>query len=352
MKSPHWKSLSRFESHDFVQKWYKKAHGRTLNATKTKQINACFSQGAEYFENAKDASMSVKPLLLYYGVLSISRGIILCNHPAKVEDSLKSSHGLEVVDWRSTLSGGIQKVLDLKIRATDGTFGELADVCFNLNSVIFFVGATNQTAGNGHQLGDVKFTSDGSQLTLGDLLSRYKYTAADFGGISGLPGKMFFSRIASNSDGMHFAFPMFGLPEFMRQRVDGTNIMLGSSNVVAPGFRQPNDANDTIIFRSKEKNMHYDDFPVFHYGSGDFATIIEDFPNGDKYTEFIKMYLLSYTLGMLVRYFPSKWISLLKNEKGDFAQPLLVDAVNSIESHFAEEANKQLTGSIKKRGNA
>lgn len=83
--------------------------------------------------------------------------------------------------------------------------------------------------------------------------------------------------------------------------------------------------------------MHYDEFPVFHYGSGGFATIIEDFPNGDKYTDLIKMYLLSYTLGILVRYLPSKWISLLKNEKSDFAQPPLVDAVNLIESHFAEK---------------
>lgn len=348
MNSQHWKSLSRFESHDFVANWYQKTHGRSANATKIKQINACFTQGTEYFENAKNSSMSVKPLLLYYGVLSISRGVILCNNSRLTEDALKASHGLEVVDWKGTLSGGIKNILDLHIRATDGTFGELVNVCFHLNSVSFFINATNQIGQNAHLLGDVKFSTDGSKLKLGDLLSRFMYTAGEYGGISGQSGKMFFSRIASTKKGMHFAFPMAGTPEFLQNKVNGNDILGGSSVEVAPGFRQPDDAKDTVIFAVKENNAHYSDFPVFHYGSGDFCSVIEDFPNGDKLTEFIKMYLIAYIIGMLVRYFPSKWISLLKNEKGDFAQPLLTEAVNAIEMHFAEEVLKQLTGTIKK----
>ena len=52
--------------------------------------------------------------------------------------------------------------------------------------------------------------------------------------------------------------------------------------------------------------------------------VMLDFPNGDKLTEFIKLFLISYVLGMLVRYHPSIWTALLRNDKGDFAQPLLV----------------------------
>ena len=43
------------------------------------------------------------------------------------------------------------------------------------------------------------------------------------------------------------------------------------------------------------------------------GAVILDFPNGDKLTEFIKLYLVSYTLGMLARYHPSMWTALPKN---------------------------------------
>ena len=131
---PHWQSLSRFESYDFVARWYKKAHERAPKAAKISQINACFTQGREYFANAATAAMSVKPLLLYYGILSLSRGVILANHPYKKEESLMPSHGLEQVDWQHTLSGGIKNVLELRIRSTAGTFSELVEVCHNLNN--------------------------------------------------------------------------------------------------------------------------------------------------------------------------------------------------------------------------
>ena len=79
----HWKTISRFESHNFVANWYRQAHGRDANAAKVRQINACFAHGREYFRNAGRSEMSVKPLLLYYGVLSCCLGVILANDPRK-----------------------------------------------------------------------------------------------------------------------------------------------------------------------------------------------------------------------------------------------------------------------------
>lgn len=105
----HWKSIALFESHDYVDRWYRKAHGRSASATKVGQINASFAHGREYFRNAERSDLSVKPLLLYYGVLSCSRGVILANHPQKKEESLKPRHGLETVDWRHSLGGGDQE---------------------------------------------------------------------------------------------------------------------------------------------------------------------------------------------------------------------------------------------------
>ena len=352
MKDIHWQSLSRFESYDFVVGWYKNAHQRKPNAAKVSQINACFVQGREYFSNAASSAMSVKPLLLYYGALSLSRGVILANNPNKKEESLKKSHGLEASDWQSTLKGGIKDVLELQIRSTDGTFSELVEVCYNLKTMYKFQGPTNRMGSDGHNLGDIKFVTDQSMLTLDDLISRLLQTAGMYEEITGRPRRTFIGCIiASHPPGTHFAFPLVGIPPELKKLYDGRNVIIGSSNQIAPGFMQSDDAGDSLIFVHQDHatyELAKKLFPVSHYGSGEFMLVFLDFPNGDKMTEFFKLYLVSYCLGMLSRYFPSIWMGLLRNEKGDFAQPLLVRAVEAIESDFPENVLHQMTGYPKK----
>ena len=187
-------------------------------------------------------------------------------------------------------------------------------------------------------------------MSLNDLLSRLLQTGMAYPELTGRRATMFGgARIASHAPGVHLAFPMRGIPDELRRLADGKNVCVGSSNQVAPGFRQSDDAGDTLIFVRRNGETHLNRFPVSHYGGeGEFMVVILDFPNGDKLTEFIKLYLVSYTLGMLARYHPSIWTALLRNEKGAFAQPLLVDAVQAIESHFAEHLSSQLTGTVRK----
>ena len=296
--------------------------------------------------------MSTKPLLLYYGALSLSRGVILANNPNKKEESLKKSHGLEASDWQSTLKGGIKDVLELQIRSTDGTFRELVEVCNNLKTMYKFAGPTNEMVSDGHHLGDIGFTTDQSLLTLDDLISRLLQTAGMYEEITGRPRKMFTGcRIASHPPGTHFAFPLVGIPSELKRLHDGKNVIIGSSNQVAPGLMQSNDAGDSLIFVHQDHatyELAKKLFPVSHYGSGEYMSVILDFPNEDKMTEFFKLYLVSYCLGMLSRYYPSIWMALLRNERGDFAQPLLVRAVEAIESDFPENVLSQMTGYPKK----
>ena len=345
----HWKTISRFESHDFVAKWYRRAHSREASSTKVVQINACFANGREYFRNAKRAEMSVKPLLLYYGILSCCKGVILANNPKKKEESLKPRHGLETIDWQNILAGGIKNVLGLRIRAADGTFCELVDVCWHLKTLQLFDGPTNVMVSTGQRLGDVRFATDGSCLTLEDLISRLLQTGLAYSDLTERRAKMYAgARIASHPPGVHLAFPLVGIPEELRSLADLPSVDVGSSNQIAPGLRQPDHAGDCLVFRG-QNDADLKDLPVSHYGGeGEYMVVISDFPNGDKLTEFVKLYLISYILGMLVRYYPSIWTALLRYEKGDFAQPLLLDAVEAVEDNFAQQLSHQLTGTIRK----
>ena len=353
IKNIHWQSLSRFESYDFATKWYRQAHGRRPNAAKVSQINACFAQAREYFSNATSAAMSVKPLLLYYGVLTLGRGIILANDPHSKEESLKPSHGLELVDWRSTLSGGIKNILELQIRSTSGTFTDLEKICWNLYTMHKFQGPTNNLGSDGHNLGDIKFAGDGHLLTLDDLVSRLLRTGPMYGDITGRSPQWFGGcRIASHPPGTHYAFPLVGIPQELETLANGHDIVIGSSNQIAPGLMQSDDAADCLIFVHQgfpEYQAAQHRFPISHYEAGEFMSVFLDFPNGDRMTEFFKLYLVAYYLGMLCRYFPSAWTALLRNSPGDFAHPLLVAAVDAVEADFPEHASNQLTGYPKPR---
>lgn len=352
LKGIYWQSLSHFESYDFVARWYNKAHKREPSSAKVSQINACFIQGREYFSNAASSAMSVKPLLLYYGALSLSRGVILANNPKKKEEALKNSHGLEPHDWQGTLKGNIRNVLELQIRSTNGTFSELVEICHNLKTMYKFQGPTDTIGSDGHNLGEIRFAKEQSVLTLGDLISRLQQTGGMFGEITGRPSKVFGGcRIASHPPGTHFAFPLVGIPSELSKLVDGKSVITGSSNQIAPGFMQRDDAADTLLF-VHQGHASYESakklFPVSHHNGGWCMSVTLDFPNGDRMTEFFKLYLVSYCLGMLCRYFSSVWITLLRNAKGDFAQPLLVRAVEAIENDFPENVLHQLTGYPKK----
>lgn len=71
--------------------------------------------------------------------------------------------------------------------------------------------------------------------------------------------------------------------------------------------------------------------------------IVEAFPGGDRLSELLRSFLLSYMLGMLVRYHPSRWVSLLRNEKGDAAQPCLRAAARTLAADFPRQVVEALS---------
>ncbi len=118
-----WDALAGFESRDLITRFFNKRHGLKPNAGKVREISAAFIQGRQYFTSATSADIAVKPLLLYYGVLSLSRALVLALSPNLRETSLKPSHGLEVRNWQPALAN--KDIAGLEICAQTGTFSEL-----------------------------------------------------------------------------------------------------------------------------------------------------------------------------------------------------------------------------------
>ena len=342
MTNQEWHEISRFESYDLAKSWYKQTHEREMNAAKTKQINAFFIQGREYFKSALSSDMSVKPLLLYYGVLSLSRGAILLKNTSKKGESLAQSHGLREVNWRETLSGGIKNILDLGIQAERGTFLELVESIPNFHQAHYFIHQLRSKAVLQHHLGDIKFCTTGELLTLGDLLSRLKQTTHTYQAVTGRDPKWFLTTVTSYAEETHFLL-FTRPPDELLNLVDQSSVTVQAMPKGWPNPTLPI-PQQGLVFRHELGAAHESKFPIFHDNEKSEALMqgIADFPNGDKLNEFFKLYLTSFILGTLARYFPSEWMALLSGSPGDFSRPLIFQAIEAIESEFPTELSKQV----------
>ena len=81
-----WYELREFETRDITSRSYSARHSKNLTAAKGREIAASFAQAREYFRSALEAHPTVRPLLQYYGVSTLSRGLVLFMSPRNAGD--------------------------------------------------------------------------------------------------------------------------------------------------------------------------------------------------------------------------------------------------------------------------
>ena len=82
----------------------------------------CIKQGLEYFKNAENADISISPLLIYYGIHSLSKALIISNSEINISMEKITYHGLvlnggksdktdkkktHILDYYATTNGGL-----------------------------------------------------------------------------------------------------------------------------------------------------------------------------------------------------------------------------------------------------
>lgn len=305
-----WETLSAFESRDYVEAWFHGRHGRQLNARGAQSINTCFIQGREYFDAAVGAASSVRPLLLYYGVLSMCRGLIMLRNPAKKEESLRQSHGLETVDWSGTLSKGIDKILDVRIRATNGTFGELVEAVGNVQLTTWWSSPGMREGSYYAAFPRPAFADGAYELTLDDLISRDHRLLSLYPQTIKRPAKVHIGELVA-TEGRGVDVTLYGVAS----NDDDIRTRFGqpAKRVIDPtaqGRRLPIPGTHFLVGGSDPSELK-SELPLVQFVGNDGMFIVEAFPGGDRLSELLRSFLLSYMLGMLVRYHPSRWVALL-----------------------------------------
>jgi hypothetical protein len=99
-----WEYIRRYRSVDFVKEILKKEIkiNQNLITIKSNQISSVITQCEQYYHLASTASSEIKPLLLYYGMVGLSKCLILSGDNNITLSSLDanshthSTHGLSV----------------------------------------------------------------------------------------------------------------------------------------------------------------------------------------------------------------------------------------------------------------
>jgi hypothetical protein len=323
--SSAWDTIANYEAHDIVRAHYKAKHAWEPNAALAREIAAPFIQARHYYASAADADRTVKPLLLYYGVLSLSRGLVLFLTRKLRDSALAQSHGLSVTDWQSVLAADKPDVADLKIAVNgSGSFVELLRATGNRSLLRGGSSAVNHKSDEGP-------VPKGTVLTFGELLAALPDAASQF---------------------RHWKSPC--CVPFSVQKIDGTP----EANIIVPRWPGPHiddklvidivgpdhcdfvsmdDKN--IVVRTKKggttAGMVTDLVGSNFAGIGDLY-LARSYSSGVKLGKLSQLFALSYTLSMIVRYHPAFWMDLVHQRIGDAAVPTLFRVIDCIETLYPQ----------------
>jgi hypothetical protein len=318
--------LLLLENRDNIHIWFKQIHKKDLNLIRTKQINSAAKQSSEFFKNSSKADLTVRPLLTFYGIASLSRALILLLKGDGGEESLTPGHGLRTLNWQKTLSGELQKGLisikNLEIETCSGLFSSLVKETNNRTSI-----HVNSSGVDWHL--NYEVLESQQKMTLVELISRIPDLEFDLRNIDETPKYASISQMT------------FTAEKGFEANVHSNNFENIKETFINIGFKVEQKSN--IFNVSCTGDFFEQNVPLFlhkyihkTFGSIPELFIIEPFQNKQTYSEISLSYILSYYLGMLVRYFPTHWNSLVQGEKGDLLWPILNRAQNYVESVFPE----------------
>lgn len=319
-----WNRLELIETPEILHRLYKKRHGRSPNKDKSQEIVANLIQGRRYFESGENTDVTIRPLLFYYGILSISRALILFLKKELRETSLNSGHGLSIIG-DSDLNDK-NWPLGLSAKVTNGTFTKLAYATHSKIRLKKLDIETNELFVESETLKD----SDRlyGEISLDDALSRYQPTIEVYQEVLERPGNLFrglyWTKTAS-----------FQNIEWIENK-DFKQLFEIHENVPIRRI-----GNNISLVDSKYKYLGKDQFIPFQVEGGHNPGIaIPPITNFSRkfLDEVSLLFSISFFLGMACRYYPSKWMNLTSRGQGSLAYPVLNHAINSTSKYFPEFA--------------
>ena len=321
-----WQRLLSLESREITQQRFEQIYSRSLNARRAREINAAAKQAREYFRNASSSDYTVRPLLTFYGVASLSRALLLLLKVEGGEEGLTAGHGLETVDWGNVMSGdiaaGLTRLDELKIRTRAGLFSDFVTHTKNRISIHLDSGGVDWRI-------HYDIPELGKEFSVADLFSRLPDLQRDYSNISDVIRYACVREVTcTHAKGFRAKVLKKSFSQFRAVYEDFgyTATCEGDWCIVTC---------DTESF-DKKLPLFIHSYLHKSFGMIPEVFLAEPFSGGASYSQLCITYMVSYALGMLVRYYPTHWISLVQGEKGDSIWPTINRAQQIVEHSYPE----------------
>ncbi len=322
-----WQNLRALESFDNVKIWFNRIHHKDLNSRRTNEIICTARQAREYFKNAKQADYSVRSLLTFYGIASLSRATALLLRKNSGEEALNKGHGLEVFNWSEILSGEISTALSnlekLQVKTCKGLF---YDFLLSINNTTYMhTNGSNVNWSIPYLIPELEMS-----ISLEDLLSRIPDLKNDASTLpDGFKGVVINDIAYTQQDG-------FKVKNLLNPPQSLLNAYQSKGYVIKETSKGTFSFEGTADLFNKDTPLFLHSYIHKMFGSIPYLYIVEPLKCGSNYCELSICYLLSYFMGMLSRYYPTHWVSLINGGNGDRLWPIINRAQNYVEIVFPE----------------
>ena len=333
-----WANLSLYESSDLVQDIFKKRHGRELRTGKAREIASAVAQGREYFSAASEAGSLVRPLLQYYGVLSLCRSLILLLSPNLREASLRQSHGVQSVGWNEVLAADKPHPVDLEVKIGEGTFLSLLMSTKNSDVSSVFTGPypsrliftrTRPTA-----------ALRGVRIAFQPLLSRIcelrDVYERSFGKCASNYRAFVFTLAANAQSDIDLFHGQQGLPledQLRRELSIPADVPLHSQDKHPLLPRQEPYLGYRLLCPPGANSLEL--LPQIDNHPDGTMSVVVPFGAGFSISRIGRFFLLSYFLGTLARYHPSTWLTIMQGRQGgDFMLPIIRESMSILQRYI------------------
>lgn len=302
-KEEIWNYIKYCENEENLKRYYKDNTGRESNARRVQHVKFCISQARSYFESSKNAPVNVKPLIQFYGVSSFAKAIILLLskfNPSQISD-IHNSHGIS-----------------LNFSSADKDLGHIL-LKVNKNGV--FPQFNNIVKNQGYfNVNMIKQDSSGTNSKF------FKYKSSDS---TLLSGNNF------NAKGLLSCLPEIAMHYYLNYRERNNVFLLNKSeinidNMVKLEVKDFDMTSYTTVDEGILKK-HFPTRPSLHKLTSSFlfdkttdyipiyrAVTGEQYLIGDinniTINEISVLYLISFILGMVVRYRPDTWERIISQE--------------------------------------
>ncbi len=309
-----WHFLREFESKDLVKQYIKRKYDYTLNTGKALEISSAFKQGRSYFESSINADISVKPLLQYYGVVALSRGLILILNKTARESNIKPSHGLRISNWSTVVK--TKKLEEIKVKTSLGTFKELIEATKNIS---YFRGKSNYV--NWQSEFDIE--ENDFEISLKEL----SYSFPDLK--------------KSIESWLGLSIPSTKIESFEHEN-GITKIGIRDIDFIKEIFPE--------VLYSNIKIKDDDLYKIISYESDNWPNISQKWESsfqthGDPYLQppftgniFLndigKMFATTFIFGTLSRYYPTTWMNVTNGIENDRILPFAINYMDFIQEKF------------------